>query len=126
MDNVALVDLLPGGFELVVPSEPASSLHADASIEEGDEPEADAGTAYTGWQCMICVAGNYSSLRYADLREDRVVFYAGIASEVQEIVYRIKATNAGKFTTPPAYGEAMYDRSVLARSAAGQLEVVRP
>jgi alpha-2-macroglobulin len=27
---------------------------------------------------------------------------------------------------PPAYGEAMYDRSVIGRSAAGKLEVSRP
>jgi alpha-2-macroglobulin len=139
MGNIALVDLLPGGFELVVPSQPARSAHEDASITAGDEEEesegedeqyekeeVDASAAYGGWQCMICVAGNYSSLQYADLREDRVVFYAGIANDVQEIVYRIKATNVGKFTTPPAYGEAMYDRSVIARSAAGKLEVVRP
>jgi uncharacterized protein YfaS (alpha-2-macroglobulin family) len=138
MGDIALVDLLPGGFELVVPSQPAQSVHEDASITAGDEEESegeneqyekeevDASAAYSGWQCMICVAGNYSSLQYADLREDRVVFYAGIANDVQEIVYRIKATNVGKFTTPPAYGEAMYDRSVIARSAAGKLEVVRP
>jgi uncharacterized protein YfaS (alpha-2-macroglobulin family) len=45
---------------------------------------------------------------------------------VQEIVYRIKATNVGAFVVPPAYGEAMYDRSVVARSVAGKLTVVRP
>jgi uncharacterized protein YfaS (alpha-2-macroglobulin family) len=132
MGSIALVDLLPGGFELVVPAQPARSTYEDASITEQASNssqyrrEAIASSGYSGWQCAICVAGNFSSLQYADLREDRVVFYAGIGNEVQEIVYRIKATNAGKFTTPPAYGEAMYDRSVIARSTAGTLEVVRP
>ena len=32
--------------------------------------------------------------------------------DVQEIVYRIKATNVGQYTVPPAYGESMYDRGV--------------
>jgi alpha-2-macroglobulin len=41
-------------------------------------------------------------------------------------VYRIKATNVGTYNVPPAYGEAMYDRSVVARSVAGKLAVIRP
>jgi uncharacterized protein YfaS (alpha-2-macroglobulin family) len=45
---------------------------------------------------------------------------------VQEVIYRIKATNIGTYTIPPAYGEAMYDRSVLARSVAGTIQVVKP
>jgi hypothetical protein len=65
-------------------------------------------------------------LEYADMREDRVVFYVSANRDVQEIVYRIKATNVGTYTVPPAYGEAMYDRSVVARSAAGKLSVSRP
>ena len=60
------------------------------------------------------------------MREDRVVFYVAANREVQEIVYRIKATNVGSYNVPPAYGEAMYDRSVVARSAAGKLTVSRP
>jgi uncharacterized protein YfaS (alpha-2-macroglobulin family) len=59
------------------------------------------------------------------MREDRVVFYVSASNQVTEIVYRIKATNVGTYTTPPAYGEAMYDRSVVARSTAGKLTVVR-
>jgi uncharacterized protein YfaS (alpha-2-macroglobulin family) len=59
------------------------------------------------------------------MREDRVVFYVNANREVQQIVYRIKATNVGTYTVPPAYGEAMYDRSVVARSASGRLTVSR-
>jgi hypothetical protein len=54
------------------------------------------------------------------------VFYVNATNEVAEIVYRIKATNVGTYTIPPSYGEAMYDRSVLGRSTAGKIEVVRP
>ena len=73
----------------------------------------------------MCV-GVKGSLQSADMREDRVVFYANATGDVSEIVYRIKATNVGSYVTPPAYGEAMYDRSVIGRSASGKIEVSRP
>jgi hypothetical protein len=60
------------------------------------------------------------------MREDRVVFYANATTEVQQIVYRIKATNVGTYTVPPAYGEAMYEPVVKSRSTAAKLQVVRP
>ena len=111
VDSVALVDLLPGGFELVVPQ---SSMQAD---EMGE---------YTGWVCQICVGGTPDALQYADMREDRVVFYVNASRELAEIVYRIKATNVGTYVVPPAYGEAMYDTSIVARSTAGRIAVSRP
>ena len=67
-----------------------------------------------------------AALEYADLREDRVVFYASAAGDVSEIVYRIKATNVGTYVVPPAYGEALYRPGVVARSVAGRLIVERP
>jgi uncharacterized protein YfaS (alpha-2-macroglobulin family) len=103
--NVALVDLLPGGFELVIPT----------------------GATESGGACPFCSASpTTTNLSYADPREDRVVFYGTLTSDVQEVVYRLKATNIGTYTVPPAYGEAMYDRSLLARSIAGKIEVINP
>ncbi|MFL6549827.1 MAG: alpha-2-macroglobulin family protein, partial [Povalibacter sp.] len=128
--SIALVDLLPGGFELVVPTQSAEPSFNEATAsaaepgEEGGEREAQG--EYTGWQCQICVGSPTAMLEYADMREDRVVFYVAANRDVQEIVYRIKATNVGNYNVPPAYGEAMYDRSVVARSTAGKLSVARP
>lgn len=122
LSNVALVDLLPGGFELVVPTQGAETPFAEGG--EGDDGEWQQG--YTGWQCQVCVGNVNASLQYADMREDRVVFYANVGADLSEIVYRIKATNVGSYVTPPAYGEAMYDRSVVGRSASGKIEVSRP
>lgn len=126
--DVALVDLLPGGFELVVPPQEATSTLYQAPSEARDDDYADRESpraAYRGWNCQFCVARAAPSLRYADPREDRVVFYGAVDANVQEIVYRIKATNVGRYIVPPAYGEAMYDRSARARSAAGKIEVTR-
>jgi uncharacterized protein YfaS (alpha-2-macroglobulin family) len=64
---------------------------------------------------------------YSDVREDRVVIYGSATPDVQEFVYRIKASAAGRFIVPPAYGESMYDRRVQARAKGGDvLTVVRP
>jgi uncharacterized protein YfaS (alpha-2-macroglobulin family) len=123
--SIALVDLLPGGFELVVPTQSAESTFSEASTAESQEDGYAGDGEYTGWQCQICVSSK-AALEYADMREDRVVFYVSANKNVQEIVYRIKATNVGTYNVPPAYGEAMYDRSVVARSVAGKLAVIRP
>ena len=146
--EVALVDLLPGGFDLVIPPAPAADrlyraspqtpsaaeVDSEETIDPGEagdfEPQAASDSAQYGWPgraaCPFCSAASSAELRYVDPREDRVVFYATLTRDVREIVYRIKAVNAGLYTVPPAYGEAMYDRGVLARSAAGRVEVVKP
>jgi uncharacterized protein YfaS (alpha-2-macroglobulin family) len=123
--NLALVDLLPGGFELVVPQQDAQTPFAESSEEEGSEEGGEEGGEESGWRCQVCLGNTKATLDYADMREDRVVFYASAGNEVSEIVYRIKATNVGAYVIPPAYGEAMYDRSVVARSAAGKIVVSR-
>ena len=125
LSSMALVDLLPGGFELVVPSQEAQTpfLEASATQNDGEEYSEE---GYAGWTCQVCVGNTRATLQYADMREDRVVFYVDSTKDMSEIVYRIKATNVGNYVIPPAYGEAMYDRSVVGRSAAGKLEVSRP
>ena len=127
--SMALVDLLPGGFELVVPSQEAQTPFSEASVDapgESDGEEYDAQAGFSGWSCQVCVGTAKAALQYADMREDRVVFYVNAGKDMSEIVYRIKATNVGNYVVPPAYGEAMYDRSVMGRSAAGKLAVSRP
>ena len=59
------------------------------------------------------------------MRDDRVVIYGTAVRNAQEFVYRIRATNAGTFIVPPAYGESLYDRTVQARSLGGKIEVVK-
>ncbi|MFJ2988765.1 alpha-2-macroglobulin [Collimonas sp. NPDC087041] len=110
--NVALVDLTPGGFEPVLdtPSEPSTGT------AEGSTAQATQNAALAG----LAGAKSNWNITYADVREDRVVFYGTVSKDFSEITYRIKATNSGRFTVPPAYAESMYERNVQARSAAGQ------
>jgi hypothetical protein len=148
--TIALVDLLPGGFELVIPSTPARNAYnqgrmpqqgnAETTSSEGEseaesegnyEGSAEGGESEDGSDalyspCPICVNNVNSFMQYTDMREDRAVFYVDATSDVREVAYRIKATNVGTFVLPPAYGEAMYDRGLVARSTAGSMVVARP
>ncbi|HEY2068384.1 MAG TPA: alpha-2-macroglobulin [Rhizomicrobium sp.] len=109
--DIAIVDLLPGGFDPVMSQPP---------------PPADDGTTQPEAP-TIRVTGSTWTPSYTDVREDRVVIYGTASPDVQEFVYRIKASAAGRFIVPPAYGESMYDRRVQARAPGGQvLTVVRP
>lgn len=119
LGNIAIVDLLPGGFEAVIqpPSLPQdAATNADSS---------DAAPAAPKWQSPVGVAGSTWQPQYADVRDDRVVIYGTATRNVGEFVYRIRATNAGNFVVPPAYGESMYDRTVQARSLGGKIDVTK-
>ena len=75
------------------------------------------------WQRRLGGRGSWS-VTYADVREDRVVFYGDINSELLEVTYKVRATNVGEFVVPAAYGEAMYDRRIFARSAGAKFKVL--
>ena len=131
--NVAVVDLLPGGFEIVQPPPAADAqvmqqaVPEEEQTEEGAEEATEAeveSDAHCGCDWVIWISG--SALTYADYREDRAVLYVDLDERISEVKYRLKAVAAGSFTIPPAYGEAMYDRSVFARSVPGRIEVVKP
>jgi uncharacterized protein YfaS (alpha-2-macroglobulin family) len=126
--DVAIVDLLPGGFEPVLDTTPAAdappaqppgeAAEGDEAVEgEGGEGgEADEAPA---WRSPIGNPGSTWKPEYADVREDRVVVYGYASRDVQEFVYRIKATNAGTFVVPPALAQSLYDRGVQARAPGG-------
>jgi uncharacterized protein YfaS (alpha-2-macroglobulin family) len=114
--NAALVDLMPGGFEPVLEvAAPPVPVDADEAPKPPSQPNSLPGLAgsKSSWQ-----------VHYADVREDRVVFYGAVTTDAHEVSYRIKATNSGRFLVPPAYAESLYDRNVRARSSGGQFITV--
>lgn len=105
LQQVALVDLLPGGMEPV--------LTAPSDSDAPDMPL---------WRRRL--GGNSTwSIEYADIREDRVIFYGTVNSNMTEVTYKVRATNVGEFVVPAAYGEAMYERRVFGRSAGANFKV---
>ncbi len=107
--NVAIVDLLPGGFETVMQSPPPQG---DTDCEDcGGEPVA----------ATLALPGSSFVPEHVEPREDRVLIYGNVGSGMQEFKYKIRAGNAGKFTVPPVYAEAMYERGVYAQGEGGTL-----
>ncbi len=103
--QVALVDVLPGGLEPVLTS-PSDDDAADTPL----------------WRRRLGGKSTWQ-IQYADIREDRVIFYGDVSSNLTEVTYKARATNVGTFVVPAAYGEAMYEHRIFARSAASSLKV---
>ncbi len=111
VEQLAVVDLLPGGVEPV--------YNNPLPDENGELPE--------GWQSPLGnQPGSDWQPHYADVRDDRVVLYGNVSRDAATFVYRARATNAGRFGTPPPYAESMYEPSLQARGASGLLEIGEP
>jgi len=128
--SVALVDLLPGGFE-VVENPPATVTLAPMPTRrtgnEGEgEGEGEGEHAASAWTPNFGEAVGSWLPDYAEVREDRVNVYGLADASAREFVYKVKATAAGSFAVPPAHGEGMYDRAVRAWSQPGRIVVRRP
>jgi alpha-2-macroglobulin len=93
LENVAIEDLLPGGFEIV-----EESVHTGECTEWG-------------------------GIEYTDVREDRLLAFGTVTGSETEIRYRIKATNRGTYAVPPVQAEAMYHQKIRARGVSGTLTV---
>jgi uncharacterized protein YfaS (alpha-2-macroglobulin family) len=93
LDNVAVEDLLPGGFEIV-----------DESVHSG-------------------ACSDWDGFDYADVREDRLLAFGSVTGSETQIQYRIKATNCGTYAIPPVQAEAMYHQKIRARGVSGTLTV---
>lgn len=128
--HVAIVDLLPAGFDVVLRAPPAASAPAGPGNASAGDDNGDAGTTQTGaaWTAPIGVDDQSNwSLDFADIREDRVVLYGTASPSVQTFTYRIRATNAGTFRIPPAFASAMYRPKLQAVApAGGTLTVAAP
>lgn len=81
--NLAIVDLLPAGFEL------SGGGSGEGSVGSGSLAPS-----------------------FVEPREDRVLIFCGASDSVKEYVYSIKATARGAFSIPPAFAESMYDLSI--------------
>jgi uncharacterized protein YfaS (alpha-2-macroglobulin family) len=96
LQSVAIIDLLPGGFDVIRDSVARNST-------------------YKNWQLL-----------YTDIREDRLVFYGDLGPQMTEINYRVKVTAAGTFTVPAIAAEAMYNLKVRAQNLPGKFTVNAP
>ena len=103
MQNLALVDRLPGGFEVEDPR-PDGDVRPDW-FDSSDE-----------W-----------SVDHFDVRDDRIEAFGSIREDqTVRFVYSMRATTAGTFDTPPAELTSMYQNHRWARIAGDQVRIIRP
>lgn len=137
ISNMAIQELLPGGFEVVmqptkVDAETtggSSDLVSAAEDQTNDsEPESAADSepepvTLPEWHDRIETGGNWVT-DYTDVREDRVILYGTVSRDLAEYQFKIRATSAGNFTVPASFAEAMYEPTVQAHTVAGQIKVL--
>jgi uncharacterized protein YfaS (alpha-2-macroglobulin family) len=120
VDHVAIVDLLPGGFDPVLRSAPPASSGSASGSQDGSGSQAS-------WTSPVGLDSSTWRPDFADIREDRVVIYGTATPNVREFTYKIRATSAGNFQIPPAYAAAMYRPRIQAEAPAqGTLNVIAP
>ena len=100
MKDVAVVMLMPGGFEIDLSEE---GLGTRQSLKVADKPL---------WQPD-----------YIDVQEDRVVFFGALDSGEKYFEFRIKPLNTGTYTVPPVMAEGMYDTEIQYRGLAESIVV---
>lgn len=104
--NVAVIDLLPGGFEVVYKD--TSKNYDDGDYEDGTDD--------FYYESPISISGTTWDIDYNDVREDRVLVYGYVKNDISTFKYQIKSTNIGSYQIAPIYAEAMYDREIQALS----------
>jgi uncharacterized protein YfaS (alpha-2-macroglobulin family) len=114
--NVVIVDLLPGGFEVMLQT-PAQEEYGNIDRPSGQRPP---------WRSRLATGKSTWMTEYTDVREDRVILFGHLTRDVSTFIYRVKATAAGTFTLPPPFGEGMYDRTLAAQGLATSITVEKP
>lgn len=129
-EHVAISDLLPGGFELVLtPPAPAEAAARgadsarDEDFDDGRDEDAPTGEAQPQ-AASLALPGSTFPTDHTEPREDRVVLYGTVSPEAREFRYRIRAGSVGEFAIPPVHAESMYRQDVIARGGpAGRMVV---
>ncbi len=100
MKNVAVVMLIPGGFEIDLGEQ---GLAERKSLPIDKKPL---------WQPD-----------YIDVQEDRVVMFGALDGCEKYFEFRLKPLNSGTYKVPPVFAEGMYDTEILYRGLADGIKV---
>lgn len=120
-------ELRPAPEKMNQPVKPGDDITAVLKIRTLDGKNVD--NAAVTDMFAGCFSPDIQSVRlnqgfsYIDVREDRAVFYGSFGPDVKEISYKLRVTAAGEFTVPPAFGEALYNAKIKARSLPGVMKV---
>jgi uncharacterized protein YfaS (alpha-2-macroglobulin family) len=100
LENVAISDLLPAGFEIENPRLAENSEYSFTS--NADNPV------------------------YVDIRDDRINYYTnfGYSDRGKTFYYLVRAVTRGEFNYAPIVGEAMYNADYYSASGGGKVRIV--
>lgn len=99
LENVAVSDLLPAGFEIENPRLTETTEYS--FIRNASEPD------------------------YVDVRDDRINYYTGFDGERTKIFYyMVRAVSKGEFQYAPVVAEAMYDGNYYSASGACVVKII--
>ena len=99
LENVAITDLLPAGFEIENPRLVETSQYD--FIKDASTPD------------------------YVDIRDDRINYYTNFSdNRERKFFYLVRAVTKGEFQYAPVAAEAMYDANYYSASGRGILKVV--
>jgi alpha-2-macroglobulin len=101
LENVAVADLLPAGFEI-------------------ENPRITETTRYA-------FIRNAATAEYLDVRDDRLLLYTSFrgGNRQQVFYYMVRAVTQGRFQLPAVVAEAMYDGEYYSASGAGTVVIGR-
>ena len=99
LENVAVSDLLPAGFEIENPRLTETAQYS--FIKDATTPQ------------------------YVDIRDDRINYYTSFDErKPQTFFYLVRAVTKGEFQYAPVVAEAMYDANYYSASGQGKLRVI--
>ena len=97
LENIAVVDMLPAGFEMI--------------LAEGGE------SVETRTRQGMRRDERGMQVEYSERREDRLLLFPILDTKDSVFLYRVRAAHKGRFTVPPVSAEAMYDSTIHGHSA---------
>ncbi len=97
VENVAITDLLPAGFEIENPR-----LNAERELS---------------W--II----NKATPDYQDIRDDRITFFTNVSGKSQTFYYMVRAVSQGTFIAGPVGADAMYNGQYRSYSGSGKVVI---
>jgi uncharacterized protein YfaS (alpha-2-macroglobulin family) len=100
LENIAITDMLPGGFEI-------------------ENPRLTETTQYA-------FVRGAATPQYVDIRDDRINYYTSLNGERNQVFfYMVRAVSRGEFQYAPVVAEAMYDGNYYSASGQTKIRVVQ-
>jgi uncharacterized protein YfaS (alpha-2-macroglobulin family) len=123
IDNVAVTDMLPAGFEIEnsrlnnMPALKWVKEVADAERKKDrndDDDEDDEDNSPAKYK---------QPFDYADIRDDRINFFTSVGQKRKNFYYMVRAVSPGVYQLGPVQADAMYDGSYHSYSGGGIVRV---